>query len=482
MSTTSVSLSSLKPRLSTLAVVFVAILGIAGLTVLIGKGEIRLAVAGTVMGTLVAMALYDLRVAVLGCITYLVFLADLRRLIIYTDAWSSTDPLLLIGPAFVILLFLYLLARGELPFDTPLALCVIVLMGIMGAQIFNPKQGGLIVGVAGVIFTMTPLFWFWIGRAFGTERFLDVLIFRLLLGLGLLSIAFGLFQVFYGYLPYQIAWFKVGGYGSLGSIEDGLAPISFFASGTEHGAFGIITGIILLTLGLKKSRAALLLLPIVLVATLLTGSRGPVAKFVLVGCGLWAIRGPTLKSWTVRGISILALASLGLYAGLSYVTTSTVSNPVVQSRLDRQADEFVRGDGAAGNQTSTALHFKMLIHGYQVALREPLGRGLGATSLAAKLGNQAASGESTETDLGNSFLALGIPGGLVYHLLVVLIVVTGFRLWYYTRSRYSMVILGILGVTVFTWLGGGAYAVAPIIWVCVGALDRQYRDRVVDTS
>lgn len=481
MSVTSVSLSSLKPRTSTVFLIFVAVLGTAGLTALIGQGEIRLAVAATVLVTLIAMALYDLRIAVLGCLTYLVFLADLRRVLIYTDAWTSTDPLLLIGPTFAILLFFYLLARGRLPFDTPLALCVIVLMGIMGAQIFNPKQGGLIVGVAGVIFTMTPLFWFWIGRAFGTERFLDILIFRLLLALGLLSVAFGLYQVFYGYLPYQIAWFKVGGYGSLGSIQDGLAPISFFASGTEHGAFGIITGIILLTLGLKKNRGALLLLPIILVATLLTGSRGPVAKFVLVASCLWAIQGPTVKSWTVRGVLILVLAGLGLYGGLSYVTSAGVSNPVVQNRLNRQADEFVRGDGA-GNQASTQLHFNMLLHGYRVAMQEPLGRGLGATSLAAKLGGRGASGESTETDLGNSFLALGIPGGLVYHLLVVLIVVTGLRLWFYTRSRYSMAILGILGVTVFTWLGGGQYAVAPIVWICVGALDRLYRHRIGETS
>ena len=80
--------------------------------------------------------------------------------------------------------------------------------------------------------------------------------------------------------------------------------------------------------------------------------------------------------------------------------------------------------------------------------------------------------------MGNSFLALGVPGGVVYHIIVFLIILTGFKYWYHMRSVSAMAILGILGVTFLQWLGGGMYAVNPIIWVCVGALDRFYRDEV----
>ena len=38
----------------------------------------------------------------------------------------------------------------------------------------------------------------------------------------------------------------------------------------------------------------------------------------------------------------------------------------------------------------------------------------------------------------------------------------------------ALAILGILIATIFSWLRGGMYAISPIIWLCVGALDRFY--------
>jgi hypothetical protein len=111
----------------------------------------------------------------------------------------------------------------------------------------------------------------------------------------------------------------------------------------------------------------------------------------------------------------------------------------------------------------------MLLYGYETGLRRPLGRGLGAGTKAAK---KFGTLSTTETDLGDSFLALGIPGGVAYHGLVIVLVVTAFRLWQRNRDPLSMALLGFMGISFFGWLEGGQYAVTPLLWFCLGAMDR----------
>jgi hypothetical protein len=40
-----------------------------------------------------------------------------------------------------------------------------------------------------------------------------------------------------------------------------------------------------------------------------------------------------------------------------------------------------------------------------------------------------------------------------------------------------MVLLGFMGVTFLGWLSGGQYGVTPLLWFCLGALDRFYENR-----
>jgi hypothetical protein len=461
--------------LQVLGIGFIALLIALGITQLLLVGETRLAVAATVFVLIIGVSIYDLRVGVIICLLYAIVMGDLRRLLLLVESWSGSDPLLLIAPGFVILIFFYLLASRRITIDTPISISVVILMTIMAAQIFNPRQGGLVVGMAGVLFLMVPLFWFWIGRVFATLSFFRLLIFRILPFVGTIALLFGLYQVLVGYLPYQLTWFHTAGYAGIGNLDTGLAPISFFASGSEHGVFVIITGVLILVLGLTKDRRFLALLPIVVIGTLLTGSRGPVAKLFLVGAGLWALQGQSVRSWIPRGVLIFSLTALVLIFSLSYISSRGVSHSVVEHKLGRQAQEFVHAEGGAGGRSTALGHLMMLFHGYRIALSEPLGRGLGATSLAAKLDSRSSFGKSTETDLGDSFVALGIIGGLTYHIIVFLVIYYSFLLWVRTRDPRVLAILGVLGVTFLQWLGGGQYAVSAIVWVCIGALDRIYR-------
>ena len=448
-------------------------LGVGVLASLILTGQVRAAVAFTTLVGLVTLAMIQLRLAILAALVFLVLLGDLRRLLIPVADWSGTDPLLVVGPAFALITTGYTLASGRFSFDTPAAKWMLGLMAIMVIQIFNPRQGGLLVGVVAIMFQLVPLLWFWLGRVYGTRALLQTLLFRVMLGLSALAMLFGLYQTVFGYLPYQMEWFYTAGYTALGSLETGLSPITFFASGTEHNVFVNLGLILLWTLVLFGRRWAALLIPVFFGALLLTGTRGPIAKGLVMMAGLWALLGPSLKSWVLRGALALTIAAGGLYLGLSalHQTLDDAPRPV-QAQLDRQVAEFVHGSGSHQG-SSAANHLGMLVYGYQTGFERPLGHGLSAGTKAAK---KFGSLSTTETDLGDSFLALGVPGGVAYHGLVIVLIVTAFRLWQRNRDPLSMALLGFMGIAFFGWLSGGRYAVTPLLWFCLGGLDRLWKN------
>ena len=452
------------------------ILGVAAICYLLIIDQVRVAVALTALTVLIAISTVNARLSIIAAIVYLVCLGDLRRILIPVADWSGRDPLLLVGPTFGIILFSYAWASGTVKFNTPLAKWILVLMGIMALQILNPRQGGLMVGIAGAMFLLTPLIWFWVGRTFATRDFMHSLLFRTLLLLGIVALLMGLYQSFFGYLPYQLEWYNIAGYSALGSLGTTLAPISLFSSGTEHNMFLVICMLLLWSSGLTKNKASYLLVPVFLVAVIFSGSRGPVATSTIMLAGLWAIRGRSLPTWFFRGGVAVLIAILGLYWSLASVSKMNL-NSKVEGRVDRQAREFVHAPRGEDDYSSGAHHLGMLLSGYEMAFKNPLGHGIGSTTKAAgKFGGRS---YSTETDLGNSFYALGLPGGVVYHIVVFLIILTAFKYWLKTRSLLAMAILSVLGGTFFLWLGGGNYGINPIIWICVGALDRFYRDEVV---
>lgn len=461
--------------------------GVAALVYLVLAGLPRAAFAFAVTAALLTLAAVRVRLALVATLVFLVLLGDLRRMLIPVAGWSGTDPLLVVGPAIAIALTGNALVRGEIPADSWASRCMIVLMAIMLIQVFNPRQGALIVGVAGVMFQFVPLLWFWLGKAYGTRPFLQTLLFRVVLGLSGLAMLFGLYQSVFGYLPYQFQWYQIAGYPSLGNPERGLSPITFFASNTEHAIFVSLGIVLLWSLYLFKNRSALLPIPVFLGALLVTGVRGPVAKILIMMSGLWAIKGQTVVSWFTRGALALGVAALGLFWSLSGITQSLDdAPPQVQNRLERQANEFVRVPTGEQEYSSASTHLGMLVHGYRLSLQYPLGVGLGAGTKAAMKfrgggdtgsdrGDSSPALGSTETDFGDTLRALGIPGGLVYHVLVFLLVLNAFRLWNQDRRPLHMALLGFMGITFLGWLSGGRYGVTPLLWFCLGAVDRLYQ-------
>lgn len=447
-----------------------ALVGMAGLSFLIVSGNFRIAIAATISLLLIALSVVNIRTAIIGTLIYLVFMGDIRRMLIPSMGWSGEDPLLLIGPVFALVVFAYAWSAQVIKLDTPLAAWISVLMGVMMLQMFNPRQGGLIVGVAGALFYLIPVVWYWIGRTYATPAYLYQVLFYVVVPLAGLAGAFALYQTFYGFLPYQELWIEVAAGSHLLGAEGIEKPFSFFASPTEHDNFILTALAILLAALIHRRKYGLLIFIIPLIAVIfLGGSRGPVAKLIVTTAGLWAVMGTNMSTWIMRGLFALVIGVVGLSWAASSVDIGG-ANERVEYRLERQREGF-----SGESQNKSALnHLRMMGHGFKSGITAPLGLGLGATTkAAAKYGG---SGGSTEGDASDLFLSTGLVGGVIYLIIMYLIIRTAFQYWANTRSLLALCLGGVLAINIFLWLKGGQYAMSSLIWFLIGALDRLHNE------
>jgi Na+-driven multidrug efflux pump len=112
----------------------------------------------------------------------------------------------------------------------------------------------------------------------------------------------------------------------------------------------------------------------------------------------------------------------------------------------------------------------MMREGVLYGFTSPAGRGLGATTLAAsKYGEKTIN---AEVDFANLMLSLGLLGGLLYAAIVVVVLMKALRWWTTERHTLALVTLGILVVTLGSWLIGGEYSATALIWFVIGSMDR----------
>jgi hypothetical protein len=76
-------------------------------------------------------------------------------------------------------------------------------------------------------------------------------------------------------------------------------------------------------------------------------------------------------------------------------------------------------------------------------------------------------------DIGNAFVEWGIFGGIAYLATVVLALLTPVRLYFQSGDWLALAVLGILVVALGAWIGG-LYAVAPVVWLLLGWVAKEY--------
>jgi hypothetical protein len=455
-------------------VVFGALVaGVAAVSGLLIIGETRSAVSTAILAALVGMAVLDVRLSILGLFTYLTLMGDIRRMLISVAGWSGTDPLLLIAPATTCLLFVTAVLSNRLALDTWVSRLIAIFMGYMTLQIFNPTQGGLMVGVAGGMLYLIPMLWFWIGKAFATRRFVHLWFYRIMPVLAVLAALMGVYQFAYGWLPYQLDWYRISGYTAVGPSEDLLRSISIFPNITEYIFYIGVVIVSAVASMFKRDWTYAPLVPFLFAAMFIAGSRGPVLMLIIVIAILYTIQGRSLATWGPRLAVTLLLGAIFLTWGLSQA--GTVSQQVGHERashiLNRQAQLLPSGNENGG---TVAVHGNLFYLGLKWGFEQPLGRGIGSTTQAgAKFGD---GGGSTEKDLTDMFVAGGVIGGFLYLAIVLTTAVTAIQFWHAERSTIALAIVGILAFMGLSWLKPGHYCLTPLVWLTIGALDRLRTD------
>jgi len=407
------------------------------------------------------------------------FLGMLRR-ILYQQSQTSFDALLLVIPLYSALMLLVIVTTHRDRFHTILrqsltSRLLLALMLILLLQVFNPLQGGLNVGLAGVLFYIVPLCWYFIGRLYLTEGTMKGIL-SIFIVASVIAAGYGLMQTLVGFPDFDAYWISQvskGGYAALyvGRTIRALGPAT---SAAEYAGF-LSAGLACL-LALTVFRWQLLaLVPAALLATalFLESSRGAAISIAVVLVAFIALRQRS-KPVAIVVIGLLCLIGVFAYQQLSQTvyTTSTASSSQLGGLLAHQINGLAH---PFDQRYSTGQsHFQQIINAFGASIRNPLGFGLGATTLAAtKFG---ASAMSAELDIPNVFLSGSLIAGLLYVVILFRTFRAGASLVFRHKHIVDVLAFATVAVTFGQILNGGLYSLMPFVWMFIAWIDYRATD------
>ncbi len=420
-----------------------------------------------VLPIVLALAVRSPRSLILALAGWLVVMGTLRRLLLGQGSTTLLgDPLLLVEPAVMVLLAAVAWGRGAGRDRTLLAKAVLVLCGLALVEAVNPLQGGLKVGLGGLLFVLVPLLGFWVGRSLCDDSTMR----RMLIVLGVLAVpaaAYGLAQTYVGFPSWDTRWIQANGYAAL-NVGGVIRAFGSFSSSAEYASFLGVGIAIWFALARRPQTLPVALVAVALLGTavFLESSRGVVVLAVVaigvMAAALVRVRLVPAALWGLGALGLLLLAASHLGHGAAASTGTT--GALVAHQVGGLAQPF-------NSQNSTlGIHMSEMVSGLKAAFTAPVGHGTGSITLAASKFGGAAQG--TEVDPSNAGEAFGLPG-LIAYLVVALSGLAGaYRVAAARRDFVAVAVLGLLAVTFLQWLNGGQYAVAWLPWLALGWVDR----------
>ncbi len=447
--------------------------GSAVLWILMLKGQFNLLCTLIILGSLLLVSLHDRATAILLTLSYLILMGDIRRILAALVGPPEQDLLLLIGPAIAVVLALPIL--WSLRLRDGLSKAMFFLLLVMVLEIFNPKQGGLTIGLSGAVFYVAPVLWFWIGRRFGSPEVVEKLLYRVIFPLALLAALLGFAQTFIGFLPYEQAWIDVASktYTAL-HLGASIRAFGFSVSGAEYAALLMIGAVGVAAAYLGSGSRWAVIFPILIAGIVLASARGTVIKVVVTLALVWTLR-KGHKVGVKDAVRLVVFAVAGLVAVVlvaSHFMKPEAASPGKNSAVDNALAHQVGGLAHPFDpRYSTAgLHGGMFLSGVVEGFTYPIGHGLGSTTAAAsKFGGDPNEG-SSEIDISDMFISLGLIGGLLYLYIVATAMAKALRYLRTVRRGISLPVLAILTSTLGSWLIGGQYSTSALMLFLIGAL------------
>ncbi len=173
-------------------------------------------------------------------------------------------------------------------------------------------------------------------------------------------------------------------------------------------------------------------------------------------------------------------ATASVFVVLMGVGLMQVVAPALEGHARQTQSDLVEhqlggvADPLHGDESTLSIHAEEVRKGMVQSLRFPLGRGNGLTTQAAN--TFASDTFTTEVDVSDAFVGLGLVGGLLYLVVVGTSFSRTARLYWRERTAAPLMVLGMLLVSLGQWRNGGHYAVSPIVWFLIGWVAAQWKE------
>lgn len=446
---------------------------------------------GWILGALFFLMAFPLMVSLeaglVAMIMFEPFRGLTRRLQYLIVDYSQFDPIHMLTPLVTLMALATLLQRHRFQIirATPLAGAVTILAGIFLVQIFNPLQGGMMVGLSGAMLILVPVSWFYFGQAVNL-RFIRIVL-QLIVGIGIVTSLYGVYQLIYGYPDFERYWLEhVEFYVSIG-VGHVKRPLATFTSAEEWGRYIGMGALIAFGFGVGAkqwlNRVGWFLCTAGLSTVLLfTGQRTAIFGVLLGLASLVILGAKNLRGAAVR------LALLLVPVLLVAVLAKPPSEDEMWSKEETETagtllSHTQRGTLQPTGEDSLYVRFEIWQELITTVIPyRPLGAGLGAGSLGALKFTKGAE----ETAIDNFVLVLavacGFPGALLFLWILGRATVFAFRQTRRaTRATSAMpataeatvarIIAALMPIFILNNIFGltfSLYAVAPIGWVLIG--------------
>src|SRR5256714_114889 len=292
---------------------FLPVQAVAAFTVLAiasGGQMLRTWLLGALLWLMGLPLLVSLEAGLVALVVFEPFRGLIRRAQYLCLDYAAEDPIHVLTPIVTIFALAALLRAKRLSIfrGLPLAGSVSILALIYVLEIFNPIQGGLLVGFAGALFILPPLVWFYFGQSV-SEKFVTRIL-QFVIVLGLITSLYGLYQLMAGYPAFEQYWIdNTEFYESIG-VGHVKRALATFSSAEEWGryaevgaiaAFGFVAGAKRL-----RTRVGWLVCGTALLGSvLLTGERTAVFGLI-VGVTILILLGARTLPWAfIRGAMLL---------------------------------------------------------------------------------------------------------------------------------------------------------------------------------
>jgi len=442
-----------------------------GRQIAIGGPMLRVTVAVVAMVVLAIPAFERPKAAITALFVLLPFLGIIRRMFLSSTGAAFLDPLLLLTSAVAITVLVALLLSDQLDFEgTTTSRVVFLLLAVGLLQVFNPGQASLLVGLTGIMINLIPISFFFIARSISDQQ-MTARIVKIVSVVGVLAALYGLKQVYFGLGTFDIA----AGY-TAATVGDTTRPLAFFNNASEYAAYAHIAFVMLFSTLLFRSKGTRRLWPLLAAGVVayggfLIGSRGFTVK---VGLAIIVVLALRARNRVLAAGIVVLLSSLAIGWSATSSSDSRIEEKkegaaqLIENQQRALADPFDR------SKSTLPIHFEAAWRGIWYGITEhPAGLGTGvATRGGAKFGGLQAG---TEFDVGDAFLALGVPGGVLYVAAIFFGIRGAARVRRAMPGAIWIAVYAIALTSVGAWLIGGNYSITPLIWYLLGAADGMYK-------